>query len=1194
MAHPVDASVPAKDAASSLSVAPLGTSYRSTEGSSVVSNSSLLDLYARSPGSFPGSLDTPLQSDSNFTAAGSSNISLQPSASASTSITTGLPTPLTTRGFQASNPGPSAITSGFSLPPSDSNASIWTTASASANTSGPQSKRASVIGFDIDAMHSVQPANESSTSDPSIGFPSQPLQTGTQETQNDSDGSHYDEDEMPGAFSHDTTDRPADRTLEAPIQLKRNATASTQTNEPAEVELFSNALPSPPVPRRTSSVMQDSFNISPSPSQSDGIASSFAKHAMSRSSSGQLILDQIPPRRSSADFRDEAARNLSLNAPTHVSQEASISHAALSDPTPQTSSRGPASPTKGTALQAVNEDTSNNKQNSSRYSDEPSLEEQRRLEKQLLAEADESRPRTLKEARERARLRKQQGDAMSPPSSSASNKKSAGTTTSPSKSASLHIRDVASSATAAAPTMAVDESISRTSIDSRDRPSRNPKRLSNRDDSLVSSRRSLSERSTPSDYSDDSDVEGAFTFDKPATRSDQHLGASAGDDQPATSMNDLTDAVEDAMNDLSFGDETISAEDEFTTPMPAPTVQEDAPARLPTSLSSAKSLASVTGAATDAVRPSLLASPTYYTQATPKTPLFPTGISDPSLVTPPPGSPIQQRTAQAGYAPQRSVPQILSRIDVYGKTLPMPKAFVSSNIIVDKKRASSWERASSYARCTNELLHLETGLSVWMQVVQRPAMRQQNSRPNKQQPDDWIAHASLPRHFRNEASYADSIRSDMTFPMRGDGAKAKEIVSVMPTMAESPVQDAVNLPYPGVVQPQQPQQLRSNSVQSLSSSNPAVLASTTHVSLPASRSSGLASGNRFFGGLGRKGSKRTQTSATTSNAGAVSSLSSAAAAVGGSRAYLANNRSTRTASPGGAVVGSIPSSRPSTDTFETSYSSHSRPESPATGAGRVSGLGLGALGGETVSSPLASASNVRMDAGRETNVGTSMAAASSSGTTGLRAPMGPRAPNTMARSGTGSGQMHTSTAAPTRPITPVTPITPISPISGGFGSGPTFVSRLGGASFSSASHAPLRSPNREFSLADYLAPRRTSDVSGALTSPPLSSNSTHETGSAVMGTSPRLLGATAASGNGSGALRSSLSYSSVRDRIRRGSQTDVDQDAAFQHALVKLSDILPDADLSTLKHYLKKAKGNDLVAIGDYLQDQSLGKLPQL
>lgn len=70
----------------------------------------------------------------------------------------------------------------------------------------------------------------------------------------------------------------------------------------------------------------------------------------------------------------------------------------------------------------------------------------------------------------------------------------------------------------------------------------------------------------------------------------------------------------------------------------------------------------------------------------------------------------------------------------------------------------------------------------------------------------------------------------------------------------------------------------------------------------------------------------------------------------------------------------------------------------------------------------------------------------------------------------------------------------------------------------------------------------------------------------------------------------------MRDRIRRESVPNasaLEETPAFQETLAKLGDILPDADSAVLSHYLRKAKGDDLIAIGDYLQDQSLGKLPK-
>ncbi|GAC73573.1 hypothetical protein PANT_9d00165 [Moesziomyces antarcticus T-34] len=1037
----------------SLSAAPLGTSYRSTTGSSVVSNGSLLDLYARSPGSFPSSAETPSHISASSTI-GNASIPMQ--TSASTSSSNGIPAVSATRGFQA--PGNDAVpaSTGFSMVPSDSNASIWTTASASATESLPHSKRASVAGFDVDVMRSVQPALNADTLDAArTNDLPMPPRIGVEAPQDDSDGSHYDDEEVLNTSTHDSFDRSADRTIEPP-HTSHPATAADD-----EEEVFSNALPSPPVPRRTSSVAQDAFTISPSPSQTENLNQqdgTLYRHtaSRSRSGSGQLGSSQIPQRRSSADHRDDSLHQLLQSddtGPTPPTQEASSSSNAPRDTS---------SPTKRNLLGAVNEHTRLST-DGSRSSHEPTEDEQRRLEKELLAEADDSRPRTLKEARERAKMRRQQSDTVSP---LAGGPTSGSTTTSPRKGASLHVRDVASSVVGGA----IDEEVARSSIDSRDRPVRNPKRLSNRDRTAAADQRSLSERSAPSDYSHDSDGEGAFSFDPPPQAAG-NTTASAGLPTQGSGMDDLTAAA--------------------------------------------------------GVRSSPLASPAKHAPPTPRTPqtpsgssYFPAANSAQSLSMAPLSSPVRQRATPTTptTAARPVAPALPSRIEVYGKTLPMPAAFASSNIVVGQKRGSSWDRARAYAQCTNELLHLQTGLALWMQVVQRPAMRQQ-ARTGQSQPD-WLAQGTLPRstHVRNEGSYADSVRSDMTFPMRGDGAKAKELVSVMPTMAESPVQTPVNLPYPGVA----PQQTRSNSTQSFAS-----LPGSTSVGegMGAMRTSGSGAGNRFFSGLGRKNSKRQASVPPPAAVPASSPLASAATGTGGSRAYLANSRN-RQAQASPIVSGATSSANPSTDTFETTFS---RPESPAR-------AGLGMRGVEAEPS-------ARLDSVRE----------GASAPSGPR-PLGPRAPTGSTRlsyemSRTNSGQAVTS---------PITPITPITPIAGGFGSGPTFVSRLSGGP---SSHEGYTS--------DLLsAPRRSSQAGS--TSPSLSAE-----------TSPRI---------GAG-LRSSLSYGSVRDRMRRGSNSGDSE--TFNATLTKLADILPDADTETLALYLRKAKGNDLQAIGDYLQDQSLGKLPK-
>ncbi len=273
------------------------SSYRSTNGSSVVSNGSLLDLYARSPGSFPDSVDSPIH-----VAEGSGSTAIPHPVSVTSS--TGIPLTPTARGFQAPGRDQTLAAEGFSILPSDSNASIWTTASATATDSLPQSKRASMIGFDVDAMRSIQPANANHQSHSAASDNFLTPRIGVEAPQDDSDGSHYDDEEMPGAFSHDSFDRSADRTIEPHSSrdadnerhLHRLVTDAAEHDD----EVFSNALPSPPVPRRVSSVTNDTTTISPSTSLMEDLArADLVRHAHSRSGSGQLSGSSIPQRRSS-------------------------------------------------------------------------------------------------------------------------------------------------------------------------------------------------------------------------------------------------------------------------------------------------------------------------------------------------------------------------------------------------------------------------------------------------------------------------------------------------------------------------------------------------------------------------------------------------------------------------------------------------------------------------------------------------------------------------------------------------------------------------------------------------------------------------------------------------------------------------------------------------------------------------------
>jgi hypothetical protein len=55
-------------------------------------------------------------------------------------------------------------------------------------------------------------------------------------------------------------------------------------------------------------------------------------------------------------------------------------------------------------------------------------------------------------------------------------------------------------------------------------------------------------------------------------------------------------------------------------------------------------------------------------------------------------------------------------------------------------------------------------------------------------------------------------------------------------------------------------------------------------------------------------------------------------------------------------------------------------------------------------------------------------------------------------------------------------------------------------------------------------------------------------------------------------------------------QPVVDQDPEFVSQVAKLSDLLPNADKKVLAAYLRRA-GSDLIAIGQYLEDQKNGTI---
>ncbi len=119
------------------------------------------------------------------------------------------------------------------------------------------------------------------------------------------------------------------------------------------------------------------------------------------------------------------------------------------------------------------------------------------------------------------------------------------------------------------------------------------------------------------------------------------------------------------------------------------------------------------------------------------------------------------------------------------------------------------------------------------------------------------------RSGRRDASYAASIRSDMTFPMRGDGGKARE-VSAVPAVSLSSVAEInappPTIPYPGVLSLRQPKSSSSSNF-SLRDEDEASRPSFDRMSSERSAtrqqiSQITAGAGNFFGGIKRRGSRR--------------------------------------------------------------------------------------------------------------------------------------------------------------------------------------------------------------------------------------------------------------------------------------------------------------------------------------------------
>ncbi|EPQ28826.1 uncharacterized protein PFL1_03629 [Pseudozyma flocculosa PF-1] len=1220
----------------------LGTSFASAAGSSVLSNGSLLDLYSRSPSSTANSAGASTSYGVSPGVVSAVNSTREQGLGASsTSANPGKPPPLPARpaeqatrstGFDV---GASAPRAAFA-PPSPSD---WTAAAPTRDAEPVVgSKRASVAGFDAEMLKNVRPAyNAAQGGDASAwraysgGALSHDRDVRYDEGDSDSEGSHYDDDDAVGEDSRRPRadlgpTRSGDSDYARPTLSLTEPDASTagDSRRPSESSFLhlggsrrdtsmgssldasrDSGLASPPVPQRTSSFNRDEELVTPSlgtatagtnttTSPQAGLptnswaspllddADRAASRAASRRPSLALHSSQIPLRRSSSEIRrssDHRRHGRASTENTELRDGLGITSSLQSSPEKrgtgganshdsasargslrageelqlhpsQDSSAKP--PIRGEALQVVTEDPSKSPRivkrdgsptparrdaatrPDSRDSD-MNAEEQARLERELLAgdSGDGSRPRTLKEARERARLRRQQSEAAAGPSTSSPLRESAPTEARPSSKRTGTRQE---------------EALPRKSTDSVDRPSRDPRRLSAKEAVPLSRTSTRSDFSAPSDYSHGSepDLDGQFqdaanagsrTSYEDAVSGEPLLG---GDDfasaasQGSGGMEELTAAVSSAMQDLSFGSADDSSntiygaagqgeldraaaldaartDQDLQTPRPPVSSRFD-DGRLRTV--SGAGFGTATGRATVGDSDLELASPYGEKQ-------LPDAAASRSL---------QSAVREEARAPD---PWPITRIEIYGKTVPFPKSFASTTV-TGRRKAAAWERAKLYAQFTNDLLTLQTGLERWMDAVQRPAMRQQLGRQSQDTSAVADEHDARRGHPRNEGSYAASVRSDLTFPMRGDGGKAKEIVSLLPTMPESPPSRVpANLPYPSLVD-QRSNSTSSGNFSTSSISQPISLHHEVAATQGTGKAGGMTSstssggnsrsvaGGSFFSSLGRKGSRRAPGGSVSSLA--QGGLASIAGAVGGPRGHKTKGK---TISAPIQATGE----RRSMDTAELS--------SPDLGSyGRASGLGESAS-----ASRLATVSEQQLSAGTLASP------------TGSRpSPMGPRAPGSV--------------------------------------SGQGFFSSIGRSNSNDAGRAsanPSARPSHDGSSIGGSSPM--------VSSPEFEQRGwnepTQRPKNGRSGSSASLLGSR---DSAMSAVRSSFSYGTVREKMRGMAPSSPDPSAAndpgFQEALSKLADVLPDADSDTLAYYLRKAKGNDLVAIGDYLQDQSLGRLP--
>ncbi|CAO1619190.1 unnamed protein product [Parajaminaea phylloscopi] len=546
-----------------------------------------------------------------------------------------------------------------------------------------------------------------------------------------------------------------------------------------------------------------------------------------------------------------------------------------------------------------------------------------------------------------------------------------------------------------------------------------------------------------------------------------------------------------------------------------------------------------------------------------------------------------------------------SQIEVPGKTVPFPPSYKASAIAVDKKKFPPWERAKSYARFTNELLATPSGLSWWIEAVRKgvnntsATTRKGVGRGHPSAAPAGSALSALNNGSVDNVHPRDvsdaSVRSDQTFPTRGDGGKARDVTQVPIDITEPdslPGALPANIPYPHLV-PQPTRSLSSMSgVASSENDGSARSVSTSSSGQTMTERMGLRSRKLSTNALDALNSPagaptRERLSGTFSRgrdgASALSqnSLSSASSSPTHQRpglfSSLGRRTSKRTAHPA-----PLQSLTPSGSVGNSSFGSVSGPRAPrlpgAAGAlGRAIGYGYGHSAAKGSLASIATQDSGGQDRKSSLDYTAATAKAPEPMSTRSVSPLGEAAKTDMPSAGVGNS----GSSGPRGPRG--------AGGSGALRNSPSvqniFIRSTGGSAADN-DNSPTVIPPYPTSV--------TSPSKNKPASPQRSQTDYPHRGLNALGTATST-STSAGGGGGGGGLLSSLRpgarKNSWNSATSAGSGDRREERPEFKEALQKLIDVLPDADEDVLSGYLRRAGGNDLRAIGDYLGDQATGHL---